>query len=66
MDYFGIDDIESVAYVDKNNNDVIIRFVGFPNELASQLFINYVMLCVGFDFEPIDVCLVKKYTKYGY
>jgi hypothetical protein len=50
MDYFGIDDIESVAYVDKNNNDVIIKFVGFPNELASQLFINYVMLCVGFDF----------------
>ena len=42
MDYFGLDDIESVAYVDKNNNDVIIKFVGFPNELASQLFINYV------------------------
>jgi hypothetical protein len=36
MDYFGIDDIESVAYVDKNNNDVIIKFVGFPNELASH------------------------------
>ena len=54
MDYFGIDDIESVAYVDKNNNDVIIKFVGFPNELASQLFINYVMLCVGFDYESID------------
>ena len=54
MDYFGIDDIESVAYVDKNNNDVIIKFVGFPNELASTLFINYVMLCVGFDYESID------------
>ena len=38
MDYFGLDDIESVAYVDKDNNDVIIKFVGFPNELASTLF----------------------------
>ena len=54
MDYFGLDDVESVAYVDKDSNDVIIKFVGFPNELASQLFINYVMLCVGFDFEPVD------------
>ena len=41
-------------YVDKDKNDVIIKFVGFPNELASTLFINYVMLCVGFDFEPVD------------
>ena len=54
MDHFGLEDVESVAYVDKNNNDVIIRFVGFPNELASTLFINYVMLCIGFDFQPID------------
>jgi len=60
MDYFGIDDIESVAYVDKNNNDVIIKFVGFSNELASELFINYVMLCVGFDFEPVDSMPSKK------
>ena len=54
MTPFSLDDIESVAYVDKNNNDVIIKFVGFPNELASTLFINYVMLCVGFDYESID------------
>ena len=54
MDYFGLDDIESVAYVDKDNNDVIIKFVGFPNELASTLFIIYVMFCVGFVFEPPD------------
>ena len=54
MTPFSLDDIESVAYVDKNNNDVIIKFVGFPNELASQLFITYAMLCVGFNFEPID------------
>ena len=51
---FSLDDIESFAYVDKDSNDVIIKFVGFPNELASQLFITYAMLCVGFNFEPID------------
>ena len=54
MTPFSLDDIESVAYVDKNNNDVIIKFVGFPNELASQLFINYVMFCIGFEFEAVD------------
>ena len=60
MDYFGIDDIESVAYVDKDNIEVIIKFVGFPNELAWQLFNNYVMLCIGFDFEPTDSMPCKK------
>jgi len=54
MDYFRLEDIESVVFIDKNNNDVIIKFVGFPNEIASQLFINYLMLCVGFNFESTD------------
>ena len=54
MDHFGLEDVESIAYVDKDSNDVIIRFVGFPNELASTLFINYVMLCIGFNFESTD------------
>ena len=60
MKDFNIEDIESVAYVDKKNNDVIIKFVGFPNELASQLFINYVMLCISFDFEAVDNMPSKK------
>ena len=54
MDYFRLEDIESVVFIDKNDNDVIIKFVGFPNEIASQLFINYLMLCVGFNFESTD------------
>ena len=54
MKPFDLEDVESVTYVDKDNNDVIIKFVGFPNELASELFINYVKLCVGFEFEPVD------------
>jgi hypothetical protein len=47
-------------YVDKDSNDVIIKFIGFPNELASQLFITYAMLCIGFDFEPVDSMPSKK------
>ncbi len=43
MDYFSADDLDSVAYVDKDNNDVIIKFVGFPNELASIYLLT--MLC---------------------
>ena len=60
MKSFDLEDVESVAYVDKNNNDVIIKFVGFPNELASQLFITYAMFCIGFDFEPVDSMPSKK------
>ena len=60
MNPFDLEDIESVAYVDKNNNDVIIKFVGFPTEVASQLFINYVMLCTGFQFESMDSMPSKK------
>ena len=60
MKSFDLEDIESVAYVDKDHNDVIIKFVGFPNELASQLFITYAMLCIGFDFEPVDSMPSKK------
>ena len=60
MTPFSLDDIESIAYVDKDSNDVIIKFVGFPNELASQLFITYAMLCIGFDFESVDSMPSKK------
>ena len=60
MKSFNLGDIESVAYVDSNSNDVIIKFVGFPTEVASQLFITYAMFCIGFDFEPVDSMPSKK------
>ena len=60
MKPFDLEDIESVAYVDKDNNDVIIKFVGFPTDVASHLFINYVMLCISFDFEAVDSMPSKK------
>jgi len=54
MNPFDLEDLESIAYIDKKNNDVVIKFVGFPTEVASQLFINYVMFCIGFEFEAVD------------
>ena len=60
MNPFDLEDLESIAYIDKKNNDVVIKFVGFPTEVASQLFINYVMFCIGFEFEAVDNMPSKK------
>ncbi len=54
MDYFSADDLDSVAYIEENTNNVIIKFYGFPNKLAAELFISYAMLNMGFDYQPID------------
>ena len=54
MDYFSADDLDSVAYIEEDTNNVIIKFYGFPNKLAADLFINYAMLNMGFDYQPID------------
>ena len=54
MDYFSAEDLDSVAYIEEDTNNVIIKFYGFPNKLASELFISYAMLNMGFDYQPID------------
>ena len=54
MDYFSADDLDSVAYIEEKTNNVIIKFYGFPNKLSADLFINYAMLNMGFDYQPTD------------
>ena len=54
MDYFSADDLDSVAYIEDDTNNVIIKFYGFPNKLAAELFISYAMLNMGFDYQPTD------------
>ena len=54
MDYFSADDLDSVAYIEDDTNNVIIKFYGFPNKLAAELFISYAMLNMGFDFTPTE------------
>jgi hypothetical protein len=54
MDYFSADDLDSVAYIEDDTNNVIIKFYGFPNKLAAELFIRYAMLNMGFDYQPVS------------
>ena len=54
MDYFSADDLDSVAYIEEGANNVILKFYGFPNKLAADLFISYAMLNMGFDYHPVS------------
>ena len=54
MDYFSSDDLDSVAYIEKKSNAVVLKFYGFPNEMTAQLFITYSMMKLGFDFQPTN------------
>ena len=54
MDYFSMDDLDSVAYIEEDTNNVIIKFYGFPNNKSADLFISYAMLSMGFDYQPLN------------
>ena len=54
MDYFSADDLDSVAYIEEKTNNVIIKFYGFPNKVAADLFISYDMLNMGFDYQSVS------------
>jgi predicted helicase len=53
MDYLNTEDLDCIAYIDKKTNNVIIRFVGFPNAIAAELFTDYVMMTLGVDYDPL-------------
>ena len=54
MKPFDLEDIESVAYIEEGSNNVILKFYGFPNKVAADLFISYAMLNMGFDYYPVS------------
>ena len=54
MDYFSMDDLDSVAYIEEETNNVIIKFYNFPNKTTADLFITYAMISMGFDYQPIN------------
>lgn len=54
MDYFSMDDLDSVAYIEEDTNNVIIKFYGFPNKTTADLFITYAMISMGFDYQPMN------------
>jgi hypothetical protein len=54
MDYFSMDDLDSVAYIEEDTNNVIIKFYNFPNKTTADLFITYAMISMGFDYQPMN------------
>ena len=54
MDYFSSDELDSVAFIEKKSNAVVLKVYGFHNEITAQLFITYSMMKLGFDFQPMS------------
>ena len=54
MDYLNTEDLDCIAYIDKKNNNVVIRFVGLPNAKAAELFTDYVMMTLGVEYHPVN------------
>jgi len=55
MAYIDTDDFDCIAFVDEKTNAVTIKFIGIPNKQSADLFINYVMVTLGVDFQPLDL-----------
>ena len=54
MAYLETDDFDCIAFIDEKNNSVTVKFVGIPNKESAELFINYVMVTLGIEFNPLD------------
>jgi hypothetical protein len=54
MVYNDTEDFDCIAFIDEKNNSVTVKFIGIPNKESAQLFINYVMVALGIDFNPLD------------
>jgi len=54
MAYLDTDDFDCIAFIDEKNNSVTVKFVGIPNKESAELFINYVMVTLGIEFNPLD------------
>jgi hypothetical protein len=60
MDYFSSEDLDSVAYIDRESKAVTLKFYGFPNEMTAQLFINYSMTRLKESFQPMNEDMKSK------
>ena len=52
MDYFDLDNVESICYIEEETNNVIIKFYGFNNPKQSELFSIHAMEKLEFDYIP--------------
>ena len=56
MAYLDTDDFDCIAFIDEKTNSVTVKFIGIPNKESANLFINYVMVTLGVDYQPLDHC----------
>tara|TARA_R100000951_G_scaffold10021_1_gene8643 strand:+ start:333 stop:524 length:192 start_codon:yes stop_codon:yes gene_type:complete len=54
MAYLDTDDFDCIAFIDEKTNSVTVKFIGIPNRQSADLFINYVMVTLGVDYQPLD------------
>ena len=54
MAYFDTDDFDCIAFIDEETNAVTIKFIGIPNKQSAELFINYAMVALGVDYNPLQ------------
>ena len=54
MDYFDLDNVESICYIEEGSNNVIIKFYGFTTSKQSELFSVFAMKKLEFDYIPND------------
>jgi|TARA_B100001094_G_scaffold266913_1_gene269972 hypothetical protein len=54
MAYLDTDDFDCIAFIDEKTNSVTVKFIGIPNKESANLFINYVMVTLGVDYQPLD------------
>ena len=52
MDYFDLDNVETICYIEEETNNVIIKFYGFNNQKQSELFSIHAMEKLEFDYIP--------------
>ena len=54
MAYLDTDDFDCIAFIYEKTNSVTVKFIGIPNKESANLFINYVMVTLGVDYQPLD------------
>jgi len=54
MAYLDTDDFDCIAFIDEKTNSVTVKFIGIPNKESANLFINYIMVTLGVDYQPLD------------
>ena len=54
MAYLDTEDLDCIAFVDEKTNAVTVKFIGIPNKESANLFINYVMVTLGIDYNSLN------------